>query len=330
MFSKIHEIQFFSDFCNNLRYHLSQGEGLLVSLESIEKQAPPSNQKKINQVICDIKRGKSLPAAISYMLPFGTPFSMAEITIMSDIDPFLERVAIHYKKKIEFFQSVTKQMAYPAFLLGSLLIMSVVFAFQTLPEIDAIYAATQQPLPKSLFLLKKMWAQTTHSFTISIWIPLLTCSLFWIISRARPIFIRLFFPHNLTDFFWIIATLTQNGVSLKNTLTSINPPQFSSGSKQIKKMIADVTRCGQLVPAIIRHIELPQHLRDKLTASHQASHFGFTLMILSDDLRLAEERRFTKLATRVQPVLLILIGAIICLFFSIFLFPLTTGLINQL
>ena len=323
-----------ADTLTGLSDLLTNGVSLLESLSILAEQSPDKRMGEIlHQVRDDVADGKSLDDS---MLQFPETFSNLTISMVraglegAFLEEALERVSAFLRKQDEVRGKIIGAMTYPAILAVVGVIVTIILVTVVVPMFQPFFERLERSgvgLPTITIVLLffsnalvKYGVITAGvvggiAFGVSKWFSSEKGKRFLDKFKLQiPIVGSIFHDSSVSRFCRVLGTLLRNGVPI---LRSLDISSSSAGNVLLEEAIknsAENISSGNLLSQPLSESGLiPQHVMAMIRVAEESNTLDEVLIKISDRMDQRTERRLDSLVRLVEPLMLLLIGAIVAL-----------------
>ncbi|NIT04368.1 hypothetical protein GTO10_05670 [Candidatus Saccharibacteria bacterium] len=318
-------------FTKNLAIMLKSGIPIADVVETLAAQAKGGTFKdNLNQVADDVSRGRSLEKALSKYPKVFDPFYLSLIRVGEEsgtLEDSLFYLVEQMEKEQELRKKVQSAMLYPAIVLVATSGIGLVLAFFILPQIIGLFESLKVDLPITTVIL--IWlAKLLQDWGLII-IPAFVVFLIALVGvvQSKPIkpywhAVILKLPvigsllRNIS-----LATLSRNlGIMLRSGLTITAALQTASEvernlvyKKDLVKIADEVRRGKSIESAIVagEFKEFPLFTIRMIGVGEKSGNLEENLAYLGEYFEAEVDTVTRNLATILEPILLVFIGAVV-------------------
>lgn len=321
-----------ADTLTGLSDLLSNGVSLLESLTILAEQSPDKRMGEIlHQVRDDVADGKSLDES---MLQFPETFSNLTISMVraglegAFLEEALERVSAFLRKQDEVRGKIAGAMTYPAILAVVGVIVTIILVTVVVPMFQPFFERLERTgagLPTiTVVLLFFSNALVKYGVITAGVVGGLVVGAVKLLSTEKgkrvldkfklqiPIVGSIVHDSSVSRFCRVLGTLLRNGVPI---LRSLDISSASAGNILLEEAIkdsADNISSGNLLSQPLSESGLiPQHVMAMIRVAEESNTLDEVLIKISDRMDQRTERRLDSLVRLVEPLMLLLIGAIV-------------------
>ncbi len=317
-------------FTQNLSVMIKTGFSLAAALKTLAEQ---TDNKKFQNIILDIQHEVESGVSFSNALAkhddvFSELFinMVAAGEISGKLDEIMENLTNQMKKDHTLIVKVRSAMMYPAVIVVAMVGIGIVMMITVIPQMLAIYADTEAELP----LPTKVLLVISNSLTdYGIYIAAVLVALFFVLMRARktaqgkrllhklflktPIMSGIIKKINLARFTRTLSSLLKTDIPIVQTLQVISKTlgnvyykkAMLSASEKVKKGIT-ISRTLQespklFPPIVVQMINVGEESGTLDTITEEIANF------YEEDV----DQTMEGLSTIIEPVLMLIIGAIV-------------------
>ncbi len=311
---------------------ISAGLTLANALDVIEEQTQDTNLKRIvHQLRLDVESGETLARAMKKHPRSFSNFFVSMVhagEIGGVLEAILERMAMFFEKELDLRHKIRSAMAYPSFVTVIAFLITMGILIYIVPQFASLYeslssgnvplpALTQKLVEISDFIVLNWW-----------WVlpsPFVGVMIFWRFRKSRwghrlldPLFIRLPILGPLskkvaiTRFSRTLGTLTQSGVPILEALEVVSDTADNYVVTQSVHYIRDRVREGEgIAPAMKRTGIFPPMVYHMVAVGEEAGNLEDMLYKLSDFYDVEIDATIKGLASLIEPVMILVIGAVV-------------------
>lgn len=316
-------------FCQELTALLKAGLTLTDALDlSAQRTSPDGMDQIIKKIAQEIRAGSALSAACAaYPEVFDGLFisSLQTGEKTGDMVPMLRRYQVYLKRKIALRRKVTQALAYPAFLLLTLLLVLLILFVVVMPRFVKMYTDLDAPLPLPTQLLMSVLEYLPFIGTGVLLMSVLAWLgfRFWVSSdsgrlQADALKLRLPFSGAIRRSVLVaqtartLATLLGGGMNVVDALraTAEGTPNraYAQGLRQTLKTVVEG---GGVASAILNAQVLPLSAAKMLEAGEAAGDLAGPLSDVADYYEEQLESQLTRLTLLIEPVLMLIMGVFV-------------------
>lgn len=329
-------------FTRQLYVLMKAGIPLLKALQIIYAQLPDGKFKEnIELVIRDIQEGKSFSEALSFSPKFFSLFYVNMIKaseVSGNLVGILKELSQHLIQNRRISRQVQSAFMYPAFILIITVVILAALLMVVLPTFTRIFADLGGKLPAiTLFLigLSKFMMRWGWLFLVSLIVIALTILLLYrktaggrrifnIAIWRLPLFGRLIKTIEIARFCRILGTMLSSGVTLVKSLEVLHETTQSPLLCQTLQDIRNKVEQGKTLSLAMEEADIfALTLVKMIQVGEESGKIAELFLDAAEDYE--EEISFlvSGLLTLLEPVLIVIMGAIvgfvvIALFFPIF------------
>jgi len=319
-------------FSRQMALLINAGLTLSEALDTSEEQTP---QRKFQQIIhktrIDVQSGITLAQAMRKHPSAFSNFFVAMIhagEIGGVLDKILERVAIFYENELELRRKVQSAMVYPLLVTIISITIALFMLVYIVPQFAEFYkdfsgGEAQLPeLTQKMMDISEEFRYNWYWYTI---IPLVAFALIWKFRGTKwghrimdPIIIRMpiFGPLArkvaITRFSRTLGTLQESGVPLIEALEVTRDTAHNLVIANAIDYTRERIREGETISAPMRRTKVfPPMVTNLISVGEDAGNLEEMLYKLSDYYDVEIDATIRALASLIEPLLIIVIGAII-------------------
>jgi type II secretory pathway component PulF len=326
-------------FTEQLSLLLETGTALHAALRALKKQAENPEMLRIIEGLEDkISEGKSFSVALQ-QYPDLFPGTYVNLVAAAETGGFLDTVLAELLKmderREELHRTVVSALSYPVFL--------VLFSFATVlfvlvvvfPKFAELFSAIKDQLPvTTLFLMAASDVMIRHWFALSVGLVAgLGCLVWWSKTPAgrsamdrfkmrawyaRDIFVQIYLTQSLR----VIGLSLANGVSVMDALASCREVVSNHVFQQfISSVESKVEEGGGFSAAFQQADFIPETVRQMVTTGEETGNLPRVLGRVADFYERELTKRLTAFARVIEPLMLLVMGAVVGLIVSSLILP---------
>ncbi len=310
---------------------LNAGLTLAEAIDTIEEQTQNSSFRAIlHKVKIDIQGGETLHQAMKKHPRAFSAFFVSMVQageIGGALDKILERVALFYEKELELRHKVKSAMVYPVVVLTFATAISLFMLMYIVPQFGAFYEELSEGEAQLPALTRKMidlstWLTNNWYYLLLIPIGLV---LFYRFRNSRwghiifdpivlriPIFGPLARKVAITRFTRTFGTLTQSGVPILEALEVAKNTASNNVVQRAIMYVRERIREGESIHAPMKRTGVfPPIVTNLVAVGEEAGNLEDILFKVSDYYDQEIDATIRGLASIIEPVMIILIGAVV-------------------
>jgi len=310
---------------------LNAGLTLSEAIDTIEEQTQNNSFREIlHKVKLDIQGGETLTRAMQKHPRAFSNFFVSMVhsgEIGGALDSILERVAVFYEKELDLKQKIKSAMVYPTMVSVMALVISLFMLLYIVPQFAAFYSDFSGGEAQLPALTRKMIALS--DWLLANWYYLLTIPIFVILFiKFRntkwghiildplvlriPIFGPLARKVAITRFTRTFGTLTQSGVPI---LEAMEVSKNTATNEVISRAIVytrDRIREGETIHGPMKRTKVfPPIVTNLISVGEEAGNLEEILFKLSDYYDAEIDATIRAMASLIEPLMIICIGAVV-------------------
>ncbi|MDY6011780.1 type II secretion system F family protein [Clostridium sp.] len=326
-----------SIICENLYSLYNDGLQMAKSIELLEEFPLKKDYKlSIKNISDEVKKGSSLSEGFSkfdYLYPqfLAGMISIGEKT--GKLNDVFREMSIYYKRKDNIKKEIIGASIYPAFLLGSMLLMCNFFIFFLIPQLEEIYLSLGGNLPyiTKLILNFSKWANeskiSAFSFII-IWgviIPIILIKpYFKNITSMLMKKVNILKEIREYEIILLIKVIVSSGINLSLALKYCE--EENSKNELYKKLNEKILKGEDISSAISNVIKPSKYTIAIIKLGEESGSLDERLESLTETLSKNCNDRFKKITALFQPTVIILMAFLVVFFLGIFILPMFDGM----
>ena len=310
---------------------LKAGLPIVPILDAVlEHRTPSSNllSRILNQAREDVKAGMALSATFGRHQGVFPPLYLASLRAgekTGDLPGIIQRYLVYLKRIDVVRKKVLSSLFYPAILITVAMIAIGLLLVYVVPTFSQVYADAGSQLP----LITRMLITFSHTLQagIVVWLPGLALAVWGVqhwssssggrqrLDRLKirvPLLGPVFFSYAVSGFSRTLATLLGSGIPLVEALRMASGTLNNSTLEQaMLQVIRQVEEGGRFVVALKRHRLMPPLALRMLGVGENTGSLEEMLTAVAEHLEEYVEERIRMISTMVEPVIMVLMGAII-------------------
>lgn len=326
-----------SIICENLCTLYNNGLQITRSIELLEDFPLRKDYKlSIKKISYEIKKGSSLEQGFATFKSLYPSFFLGMISIgektgrLSDV---FREMSIYYKRKDTMKKEIINASIYPIFLIGAMVFISVFFILFIIPQLEEVYLSVGSELPylTKVLLNTSKWVNNSpiiaFSF-IAIWGVLVP------IIVIKPSFKRIieFIINRINilkeireyEIILLIKVIISSGINISLALKYCE--EENSRNKLYKELNDRILKGDELSKAINEVIDLSKYTIAIIKLGEESGSLDERLEDLTETLSKRCNERFKKIASLLQPTVIILMAFLVVFFLGIFVLPMFDGM----
>jgi type II secretory pathway component PulF len=318
---------------------LQTGTPLNLSLAAIKAQIKaPFLRSVVDDLITYIEEGKSLSSALT---KHEKEFSPATVSMVKagetggSLDEMLNQAGNLEKKKEEFRSMVQRAMTYPLFLVVlcfGVIVFVLTFVF---PKFAALFADIWDVLPASTKILMAISRLVLdYWYAILIGLPALVLLFLNILQHQKvrphidrlkivvPIVGRLYIMAYTSQMLRTLGFLLAGGVPLLEALTITRDASRNILYQAFIEDVIDGAKEGKGISYTFSQTEfLPETVKQVIKTGEDSGKMDFVMVRLAEYYDDEMEKQFKLLSTIIEPLALLMMGAVVGLIVMAIVFP---------
>lgn len=326
-----------SIICENLCTLYNNGIQITRSIELLEDFPLRKDYKlSIKKISYEIKKGSSLEQGFATFKSLYPSFLLGMISIgektgrLSDV---FREMSIYYKRKDTMKKEIINASIYPMFLIGAMVFISIFFILFIIPQLEEVYLSVGSELPylTKVLLNTSKWVNNSpiiaFSF-IAIWGVLVP------IIVIKPYFKRIieFIINRINilkeireyEIILLIKVIISSGINISLALKYCEAE--NSRNKLYKELNDRILKGDELSKAINEVIDLSKYTIAIIKLGEESGSLDERLEDLTETLSKRCNERFKKIASLLQPTVIILMAFLVVFFLGVFLLPMFDGM----
>ncbi|PIT92166.1 MAG: hypothetical protein COU08_03725 [Candidatus Harrisonbacteria bacterium CG10_big_fil_rev_8_21_14_0_10_42_17] len=313
-------------FAKNVAVMLKAGLPITEALTIAEDSAQGKFKKILQKILKSVEAGRPFSASLKlYPKVFSNLFVNAVYAgeLSGNLEENLDHIADQLEKEKEIVTKVKSAMIYPIFILIATFIMGLALAFFVLPQITPLFKGLKVELPITTKVL--IWisdATQAHGIAIFSGIVIAITALLWVVKRewSKPVthWLLLKTPFikgitrnaNLARFCRTLGTLLKSGISIdrgveitKNTAENY---YYRKALDTVSRRIGKGTTLSENLNVFEK--EFPKLVTRMIRVGEESGKLEETLLYLASYYEIEVDTATKRLATAIEPSLLIIIG----------------------
>ena len=332
--SSIQRILFF----RNLSMMLDSGIALSSALLSMVPQAKNTGLRKVyHNIYTDVSNGGKLSKAMARypsLFPLHLPKTIEVGEESGTLSESLDRISIDLERSYELRRKVVGAITYPLIIVFFMIAAAVLLIIMVLPQIVALFAELDAPLPTATRVLQSsgifMTTYPLHliltillivaSFSLSLRVRRLRLIIHALILRI-PIFGNLIREYTLSVFTRSLGTLLASGITFVQALDIVKGTIKNESYVQVIENIHPIVLQGGSFSDAIKSapFHFPEQLRYLIEVGEQSGKMRISFEKASSHYDRSVLFQTQMLTTVIEPILMILAGVMVgFLAYSIF------------
>lgn len=308
---------------------LKSGVALLQALDVLARQTRNAYFSRVlTEVASGIRNGRSFSSALlEYPAVFSTLYvAMARAGEESGrLRELLTNMTVYFRKQDEISSRIRSALAYPAFMLGvGVLTVFFILAF-VMPRITVLFEGMNVPLPwPTVFimglshLVGKGWLYLTGGIVLAV----ILLRSFDQTARLRRGFVQaatlvpflkeLAFKVDAERFARTLGLLLQSGIPILKALEVAAPTVSSDELKNALSLVHERVAGGAGFGDALREVSaLPELFAQLIAVGEESGELAGTLMDIADSYEQDISEITKTLTTLLEPLMILLVGAIV-------------------
>ncbi len=334
-----------SDFSKELASYLNSGNmTILTALKLMEKQHKKEKNyvSFLNATKTMVDEGKPLAVALDSQKVYSLPeFFLQSIKVAGQSGKMVEvltNMSHFFASQSKVRQQVLNAMIYPLFILIVALGMTVFLLIYVVPKITGIFEDTHQELPGiTKFVLGSSHFLGQHYVGIMIGLLVIIIAAKLAYNKIRPFHYavdaailrmpiagKLTQNHELGRFSYILSLMLDSGVPYTQAVTLASSTFGNMAIRDLfEKVTTKVTEGNKLSNALysVKGVKLKSNFMQSLALGEESSNVSSILGNLSTLYNEENEQGIDRLLKMVEPVMMLLIGAIVGVIVMAMLLP---------
>ncbi|MGG7077683.1 type II secretion system F family protein [Clostridium sardiniense] len=326
-----------SIICENLGALYNNGLQITRSIELLEDFPLRKDYKlSIKKISYEIKKGSSLEQGFATFKSLYPSFLLGMISIgektgrLSDV---FREMSIYYKRKDAMKKEIINASIYPMFLIGAMVFISIFFILFIIPQLEEVYLSVGSELPylTKVLLNTSKWVNNSpiiaFSF-IAIWGVLVP------IIVIKPYFKRIieFIINRINilkeireyEMILLIKVIISSGINISLALKYC---EEENGRNKLYKELNDrILKGDELSKAINEVINISKYAIAIIKLGEESGSLDERLEDLTETLSKRCNERFKKIASLLQPTVIILMAFLVVFFLGVFVLPMFDGM----
>jgi len=327
-------------FARQLSTMISAGLPLSQSLRILVEQTSNANLREaVKKIVEDLEAGFSFSMAIARHSYIFSPFFINMIRsgeASGNLDKVLSILADQQEKDAALIGKVRGALAYPAFIVFALIVVGIVMMIYVIPNLKSMFEQAGASLPITTRILiatadflKGFWwlvflALAGLIVGLMLWIRTAPGRYAWHYNQIyTPLIKTLFRPMLMARFTRTASMLVLSGVPILETLqitasvldNEIYEKLLATISSQVEKGVpmSVSMRRAKLFPPMVVHM---------ISVGEQTGKLDYILKILADFYEEETDSKVKNLATLIEPVILLIMGAAVAFLLVSIMLPL--------
>ncbi|WP_048602302.1 type II secretion system F family protein [Rubeoparvulum massiliense] len=321
---------------SHFSFLLTAGLPLLTALDSMLKRESRSMKKRLTSLRHHLQQGHSLSEAFQQLgLPSFFLFCLRMAEMHGDYAQAFQTIEKYYQERIQMKEERRQLLRYPLILLTFILLTFLFFLLILLPRLSSFYASFHVPLPP----LVQSILQWTEWLSSNGWIYLLLSSFLfvllfgWLIRRDQLWFTRWmnsswfplhsFFQSRFTLFFTrALSILLQAGIPILQAIREMILSTPNRWTIPILQQIEEQLLQGKRLTETLEHCAfITDECAVVVAIAEEGGGVGDQLHRYGHLLQVQQRKNWERRLQWLQPVLFLLLGAVILIMFSLLFQP---------
>ncbi len=269
----------------------------------------------------DMDQGLPFHVTLRQILPGAIVLTIWHVAALPDMRVVLKNLGAYVSQKESALRSLFNALLYPLFLVFGLAMVMLLFVFQVVPAMGALVEGAPPSFLLSAVMGVRGWVLAHLGLVLSGVLGGLLLFLGWLWTRGWSRLLSLWFRPRAADVAWIMGLLLLNGLSMEAALNAL---ATSSNGKEIRWVQAEVMQSGQFSAGFIRFFRVTGIQAQLLTVSEKSGTLSARLITVGQALLVEDMQRLSRYIGLVQPVLLLLVGAMVWLLMQVVMAPLSS------
>jgi len=317
----------------NLSVMVATGLPIVNSFDVLAAQArSPKLKSALMSVKEKINKGDSLHAAMAKHPDIFSDFFLSMVQVGEEsgtLEEVLKILALQIEKEHRLKSEVQGAMIYPAIVLSLLLVVGIIVVVVVLPKLDQFFTNMNAKIPIYTRILINFGKFSTKQWPIMIAIPVV---LFFLASMAIktkpgkwvrdtlflriPLFSSLVKKNNCAILIRSLSSLLSSGVPMTKSLEvatgTVNNYYFK---KAITEALEKIKKGEKLYESLIPHKDIfPFGVIEMLQVGEETGKTSSVLKTLADFYEDELIATTAKLSAAIEPILIIVLGAMVAFF----------------
>lgn len=327
-------------FARQLSTMISAGLPLSQSLRILVEQTANKNLKEtIKKILEDLEEGFSFSMAVARHPYIFSSFFINMIRsgeASGNLDKVLSILADQQEKDAALISKVRGALAYPAFIVLALIVVGMVMMIYVIPNLKSMFTQAGAQLPIFTRILISL-ADFLRSFWwlvplviggliigLMLWIRTGPGRLAWHSFQVyAPLIKTLFRPMLMARFTRTASMLVLSGVSILETLQITASVLDNEIYERLLMTISSQVEKGVPISVSMRRTKLfPPMVTHMISVGEQTGKLDYILKILADFYEEETDTKVKNLATLIEPVILLVMGAAVAFLLISIMLPL--------
>ena len=269
----------------------------------------------------DMDRGIPFHVTFRRILPAAISLTIWHVAALPDMRAVLKNMGGYVSQKEMALRALFKSLLYPLFLLVGLVLVLLLFVFQVVPAMGALVEGASPSFLLSMVMGFRVWVLAHFGLVVTGGLGFFLVCLVWLWTRGWSRFLALWFRPRAADVAWIMGVLLSNGVSMSAALEAL---LASSERKEMRWLQTEVMQSGQFATGFVRFFGVTGIQAQLLIVSEKSGTLSSRLISVGQALLVEDMQRLSRYIGLVQPVLLLLVGAMVWLLMQVVMAPLSS------
>ncbi len=316
-------------FAKHLSIMLKAGLPITEALNIAKDSASGKLKKRIKEISKSVKAGSSLSSSFArYPKTFSSLFVSATYAgeTSGTLTESLQNIANQLEKEKILVAKIKGAMLYPIVVLTAAFLLGIILAFIVLPKITPLFEGLKMDLPATTRAL--IWfSHFIQDYGLYFLIGVISFIIFiiWVVRQniVKPIthWVFLHMPilkniasgSNLARFSRTLAMLLKSGVNIDEALEITKDMTTNYYYRKALKKISGNIRKGMRLSDSLGEFDFlfPPILVNMIRVGEESGNFEETLFYLADFYETEVDNATKSLSTAIEPILLIIIGAVV-------------------
>lgn len=291
----------------------------VVVLADCEKDG--DYRARLSSMGMDMDQGVPFHVTFRRILPAAISLTIWHVAALPDMRAVLKNMGGYVSQKEMALRALFKSLLYPLFLLVGLVLVLLLFVFQVVPAMGALVEGGSPSFLLSMVMGFRVWVLAHFGLVVIGGLGFFWVCLVWLWTRGWSRFLALWFRPRAADVAWIMGVLLSNGVSMSAALEAL---LASSERKEMRWLQTEVMQSGQFATGFVRFFGVTGIQAQLLIVSEKSGTLSSRLISVGQALLVEDMQRLSRYIGLVQPVLLLLVGAMVWLLMQVVMAPLSS------
>lgn len=269
----------------------------------------------------DMDRGIPFHVTFRRILPEAISLTIWHVAALPDMRAVLKNIGGYVSQKETALRALFKSLFYPLFLVLGLVLVLLLFVFQVVPAMGALVEGAPPSFLLSMVMAFRVWVLAHLGMVVIGGLGFFLVGFVWLWTRGWSRFLSLWFRPRAADVAWIMGVLLSNGVSMAAALVAL---LASSERKEMRWLQTEVMQSGQFATGFVRFFGVTGIQAQLLIVSEKSGTLSSRLISVGQALLVEDMQRLSRYIGFVQPVLLLLVGAMVWLLMQVVMAPLSS------